>query len=158
MTSSSLSKDISVAGLIERGFSSQAGTADLLLIFPPTSVASRYGKENLGKLGGDLIPLGIASIAAFLRDKGYGVGVLDCCALGLTYDEIISVIEEKRPRIIGLSCTTYALPSALELATKIRDHFPDQLIILGGAWWCMVGMVRIVRFIKHFSNRVRFNF
>ena len=126
-------KDISVASLIERGFAPQAGTIDILLIFPPSSIAGRYGKSNLGDLGGDLIPLGIASIAAFLRDRGYGIAVLDCCALGLTEEEIIAVIDEKKPRIIGLSSTTYALPSCVKLANQVRNVFPDQLIILGGS-------------------------
>ena len=125
--------NISTEDLIERGFAPQSGIVDVLLIFPPTSVSRRYGKADLGDLGGDLIPLGIASIAAFLREKGYGVGVLDCCALGLTDEEIIAVLNDKKPRIIGLSSTTYALPSAVELAKKIRNALPNQLIILGGS-------------------------
>jgi radical SAM superfamily enzyme YgiQ (UPF0313 family) len=123
----------SLSDLVSRGFSPQSGRIDLLLIFPPTSVARRYGKESLGKLGGDLIPLGIASIAAFLREKGYGVGVLDCCALGLDDEQILSAIEKRKPRIIGISATTYALSGALELTDNIRASFPDQLIILGGS-------------------------
>ena len=125
--------NVSTEDLIERGFAPQSGVIDMLLIFPPTSVSKRYGKANLGDLGGDLIPLGIASIAAILREKGYGVGVLDCCALGLTDEEIIAVLYDKKPRIIGLSSTTYALPSTLELAKKIRNVLPNQLIVLGGS-------------------------
>ena len=52
--------NISTEDLIERGFAPQSGVVDILLIFPPTSVSRRYGKANLGDLGGDLIPLGIA--------------------------------------------------------------------------------------------------
>jgi hypothetical protein len=92
--------------LIERGFAPKDGNIDLLLIFPPTSISRRYGKADLGDLGGDLIPLGIASIAAFLREKGYGVGVLDCCALRLSDSEIVGIIKDKKPRIVGLSSTT----------------------------------------------------
>ena len=84
-------KDTTLMRLIERGISPVEGSTDILLIFPPTSIASRYGKKKLGKLGGDLIPLGIASIAAFLREHGYGVGVLDCCALGLNQTDIVSI-------------------------------------------------------------------
>ena len=130
---SSSPKGLSVASLIERGFAPQKGAIDILLIFPPSSVSRRYGKENLGNLGGDLIPLGIASIAAFLRDKGYGVGVLDCCALALTDEDIVRVVKEKQPRIVGFSSTTYLLPSSLMLSKKIRVAFPDKLIILGGS-------------------------
>jgi len=125
--------DETLMELIDRGFHAVEGQVDILLIFPPTSVANRYGKKNLGKLGGDLIPLGIASIAAFLREKGYGVGVLDCCALGLNQTDIVSIIKKTNPRIIGLSSTTYAFPSSVELAKTIRQTFPNKLILLGGS-------------------------
>jgi|TARA_Y100000310_G_scaffold280152_1_gene299673 radical SAM superfamily enzyme YgiQ (UPF0313 family) len=119
--------------LIERGFAVKDGNIEMLLIFPSTSISHRYGKADLGDLGGDLIPLGIASIAAFLREKGYGVGVLDCCALRLSNSEILDIIQDKKPRIVGLSSTTYALPSSITLANTIRKEVPDQLIILGGS-------------------------
>ena len=115
--------DETLMGLIDRGFHPVEGQTDILLIFPPTSIASRYGKKSVGKLGGDLIPLGIASIAAFLRQKGYGVGVLDCCALGLNKTDIVSIIKKTNPRIIGLSSTTYVFPSSVELAETIRQTF-----------------------------------
>ena len=67
--------------LIERGFVPQNNRIDILLINPPSSISERYGKENMDEIGGDLIPLGIASLAAYVREKGYGVGVLDCPAL-----------------------------------------------------------------------------
>ncbi len=127
------SRDVSLATLIERGFAPKDSQIEILLIFPPSSVSHRYGKANLGDLGGDLIPLGIASIAAFLRERGFGVGVLDCCALCLDYTQIVDLIKEKRPRIVGLSSTTYTLPSTIELAKRIRTAIPDQLIILGGS-------------------------
>ncbi len=126
-------EDPTLMRLIERGFAPVNGQTDILLIFPPTSIASRYGKESLGKLGGDLIPLGIASIAAFLRENGYGVGVLDCCALGLNQTDVVSIIKKIDPRIIGLSSTTYAFPSSVELAKNIRQTFPNKLILLGGS-------------------------
>ena len=69
--------------------------------------------------------MGIASIAAFLRERGYGVGVLDCCALALDDEKILAVIEERKPRVIGISATTYALSGALELTNAIRKSFPE---------------------------------
>ena len=123
----------SLLDLISRGFSPQSGQVDLLLIFPATSIATRYGKKNVGKLGGDLLPIGIASVAAYLRERGHGVGVLDSCALQLDDEEVVAVIEERKPKIIGISATTYALAGAYSLATAIRRSFPDQLIVLGGS-------------------------
>ena len=50
--------------LIERGFVPKNGKIDILFIFPPTSVAGRYGRKSLGNIGGNSIPLGIACLAA----------------------------------------------------------------------------------------------
>lgn len=138
--------DPSSSDLVDRGFATRNGQIDFLLIFPPTSMTSRYGKESLGKLGGDLIPLGIASIAGFLREKGYGVGVLDCCALGLSENSILRVIKEYRPKIIGISSTTYALQGALELSKSIRRDNPDQLIVLGGAHANVAGIETVDKY------------
>lgn len=119
--------------LVDRGFAARGGVVDILFIFPPTSTAHRYGKENLGDLGGDLPPLGIGCLAAFLREQGFGVGILDCCALGLGAEEILRIIKEREPRVIGFSSTTYALPSAIHLAKRVRTDFPEKLTVLGGA-------------------------
>ena len=133
MTKRFISETPPTSELIARGFSPQSGQVDLLLIFPATSIARRYGRKSVGKLGGDLLPIGIASVAAYLRERGHGVGVLDSCALQLNDEEVVAVIEERKPKIIGISATTYALTGAYSLATAIRKSFPDQLIILGGS-------------------------
>ena len=56
---------------INRGFAPQNKKIDILFINPPSSISERYGKEDMGEVGGDLIPLGMASLAAYIRKKGY---------------------------------------------------------------------------------------
>ena len=119
--------------LIDRGFSNNCETADILLIFPPTTVAERYGKKTTGNSGGDLPPLGIMYIAGYLRHHGYGVGFLDGCALNTSIEEIVSVIEERQPKSIGISATTFAFYKAVDLAQQIKKHYPNLLVVLGGA-------------------------
>ena len=79
--------------LINRGFAPKNGSIDIMFLFPPTSAmndyAHRYGRKDLGDLKGDLIPLGIASLAAYLIEHNFGVAVLDCIALGMTHDDIV---------------------------------------------------------------------
>ena len=58
--------DASADKLIEKGFAPQNNKIDILLINPPSLISERYGKENIGEVGGDLIPLGMASLAAYL--------------------------------------------------------------------------------------------
>ena len=126
-------KGLSTEELIERGFAPKNGHIDVLLIHPPSTIAERYGKEDMGEFGGDLIPLGIASLAGFLREKGYGVGVLDCPALRIDADKVYEIIVNKDPAIIGFSTTTYSLARAVEIGKKIRNKLPNKLIVVGGS-------------------------
>ena len=127
-------KGPSTAELIERGFAPKNGIIDILFVFPPTSIAARYGKKDIGEeiVGGNSIPLGIASLAAYIREKGYGVGVLECPGLGIDADKVHKVIKEKNPGIIAFSSTTYRLLETKKIAKKIRNDFPNKLIVLGG--------------------------
>ena len=118
---------------IERGFEPKNNKIDILFINPPSSISERYGKEDMGEVGGDLIPLGMASLAAYIREKGYGVGVLDCPTLRINNEDVYKIILERDPAIIGFSTTTYSLSRATELAKKIREKIPNKLTIIGGS-------------------------
>ena len=133
LNSKNVEKEPSTEELVERGFVPRDGKIDILFIFPPTTVAGRYGRKSIGKIGGNLIPLGIASLAAYVRDKGWGVGVLDCPGLGIEDETVHEIIKEKDPAIIAFSVTTYALLHALEIAKKIRNNFPKKLTVIGGS-------------------------
>jgi radical SAM superfamily enzyme YgiQ (UPF0313 family) len=87
----------------------------------------------MGDVGGDLIPLGIASLAAFVREKGFGVGIIDCPALKITSNEVFEIIKRKNPSIVGFSSTTYTLPRVTEIAKKIREEMPTTLTVFGGS-------------------------
>ena len=128
-----LKKESSTSELIERGFAPQNGKIDVLLINPPSSITKRYGKKNLGEIGGDLIPLGMANLAAYIREKGYGVGVIDCPTLKIDNEKVYEIILQKDPAIIGFSTTTYALSRAIELARKIKNKLPTKLTVVGGS-------------------------
>lgn len=129
----SKNKRPAVTEAINRGFHAANGAIDILFIFPPTTISDRYGKASVGEAGGDLPPLGITCMAGFLRERGFGVGILDGCALRLSYDQVLEVIKDKAPRAVGISLTTYAIPAGLDLARRIRETFPDMLLVLGGA-------------------------
>jgi len=129
---------------IERAFDPKNGIIDVLYIFPPTSIgdnfSNRYGKGDLGELGGNLIPLGIAALSAWLRQHNFGVAALDCITLNLSHDEIVQIIRDKKPKSVGISATTYALPASTTLIERLRKEFPDLLIILGGSHANVAGM------------------
>jgi radical SAM superfamily enzyme YgiQ (UPF0313 family) len=104
---------------------------DILFIYPPFTVDERYAR-SVGNVGGNLPPLGIAALAAFVREKGYKVDLLDAAALDMTPDDTISYISEKNPKIIGLSSLTATFSRTQSLAKNIKQKFPDKLILIGG--------------------------
>ena len=124
-------KKVTREELINRAFQPKDNVIDIMFLFPPTSTgidyAHRYGKKDLGDLKGDLIPLGIASLAAYLRKFEFGIAALDCIALELTHDEIVNIVRKRKPRSVGISATTYALPASTTLAERLRKEFPDLL-------------------------------
>ena len=126
--------------LIERGFAPQNGKIDILLINPPSTISERYGRKDLGEVGGDMIPLGIACLAGYLREKGFGVGVLDCPTLRIDSEKVYEIIKQKNPEIIGFSTTTYSLNRAIEIADKIRNKIPNKLTVVGGSHTNVAGI------------------
>ena len=140
--------------LIERGFAPQNGKIHVLLINPPSTISERYGRKDLGDVGGDMIPLGIACLAAYLRDKGFGVGVLDCPTLQIDSEKVYEIIKKKDPAIVGFSTTTYALSRAIEIAEKIRHKMPTKLTVVGGSHTNVAGIETANEYGKYFySNR-----
>ena len=105
---------------------------DILLIYPPLSVDERYGNRRLGKVGGNLPPLGITYIAAFLRREGFNVGLIDGPAQDTSEDDILRKIGLLNPKVIGLSAITPVFHRAVSIGQKIRQKFQDILILIGG--------------------------
>lgn len=112
---------------------------DILLIYPPLSVKERYGNRKIGQSGGHLPPLGIASIAAYLKERGYSVGLIDALALDMTDEDICQYIAIHKPKAVGLSALTSMFHRAVILATVIKERFPDVLILIGGQHATIIG-------------------
>lgn len=74
-------------------------------------------------------PLGIASLAAFLRERKHIPKILD---LAIDYKNPIKVCQEFNPDFIGFSVTTPLISRANLLAKKLKESFPSSKIIFGG--------------------------
>lgn len=92
-------------------------------------------------------PLGLAYLAAGLRDNGYEVSVLDMLAegyneeryteqfvyYGLTTESAVARIAAFKPDIIGISILFSNLAAeSFRLVEAFKRHFPDIKILLGG--------------------------
>ncbi len=109
----------------------QVNYMDLLLIYPPLSPQERYAR-NVGNTGGHLPPLGLASIAAYLRENAFSMGLLDTLALEMDNVQVIEYIKNNQPAAVGLSSITPIAHRADLLAAEIKKVFPNILLIVGG--------------------------
>lgn len=104
---------------------------DLLLIYPPISVNQRYGR-NVGKIGGLQPPLGLAYLAAYVRDKGFSVKIIDVEASVLNWQDFVELVKKGNPRVVGIGALTSILARAVDFSQEYRKIAPDVLIVIGG--------------------------
>jgi len=101
---------------------------DLILIIPQNSKAAKI----LSISAGITHPLGVAYIAAYLKQHSYSVKILDNTIEALSDQEIKKFIKQSSPRYVGLSMLTPAVNQALSIAETIKEAAPDTKIFAGG--------------------------
>jgi len=104
---------------------------NVLLIYPRISSEVIYGK--IKEVGNFQMPLGIAYIGAFLREKGFNVKILDADVLQLSDVGVLKEVKEFKPSMIGFSSTTPTIKSSIRLAKKIKKQYMNIFIVVGGA-------------------------
>ena len=75
---------------------------DILFIYPAQSVSERYGR-CVGTARGNLPPLGLAGLAAFIRSKGFTCKIIDLAAENINQKKLIRVVNKVQPEVIGFS-------------------------------------------------------
>ena len=103
----------------------------VLLIYPPITRWERYSSD-MGNAGGRQIPLGIFSIASYVRSLGHTVDVIDSEALGISARRTMEKAVAFSPDVIGLSSTTVAFHRALEVARLAKAALPRVPVVIGG--------------------------
>ena len=105
---------------------------DVLLINPPrwkiqektiSYIARRISKEE---------PMGLTSISAFLKTKGYNVRILDWNIQHLTTTLLKYYIQALKPKIIGISAITLQINKAYHIGNYIKKNFPKISLVYGG--------------------------
>jgi len=95
----------------------------IALIFPPSPYQT---KETMP-------PLGLSWLAAVLRQHGFNdVYIIDSVINKYDNAQVIKIVKEQGADLIGLSFGTQNRFYAFELARKLRESFPEKLIVAGG--------------------------
>lgn len=108
----------------------------VLLINP---IDEFVGTGSGSKIGRDyFIPLGLASIAASLREYTNQSGisldlhVIDAPTLNYDFERTISAIRDFHPDILCISVLTPSVNVATELAKRTKIIYPEVITVLGG--------------------------
>jgi len=99
--------------------------AKVILIDPKGWQGAGSGQKALPNIG-------IAYLIAALQKAGHQTGIIDLNNENLNDDKIFQFIDNFKPDIVGFSVKTATIPSARELAKKIKKYYPSLPLIIGG--------------------------
>ncbi len=100
----------------------------VLLITPPSGL----WKGSIERPWISTQPLGLAYIAAAVRQKHHNVMMLDAFSMGLSAEKIKAAVRSFRPQVVGISALTPQWPDAAAAAGLVKDESADMLIVAGG--------------------------
>lgn len=101
--------------------------SDVLLVNAPVRGAQLDQHASLG------LPLGLAYIAAVLRQHGYRPSIVDLNISGMDPARVKSIIETADPAVLGISTHTETYLGGLEFARIAKGLRPDLAVVMGGS-------------------------
>ena len=101
--------------------------SDVLLVNAPVRGAQLDRHASLG------LPLGLAYIAAVLRQHGYHPSIVDLNIDGMDPARVKRIIDREDPAILGISTHTETYLSGLEFARMAKGLKPDLPVVMGGS-------------------------
>jgi anaerobic magnesium-protoporphyrin IX monomethyl ester cyclase len=96
---------------------------NILLVNPPARQAHRRNTMVVP-------PLGLAYLAAVLRQAGYQVKIKDAFAEGMGWEEFAAYLAIEKPEILGLTSISTTIDQAFKAIRLARPHV--RTIIMGG--------------------------
>jgi len=109
---------------------------DCLLISPPIFYDD---DENIWKgINSNFPPLGLASIAGYIKERGYSVQIIDCNIVSPAVQVFEKFFIENYVnnfsdiKIIGLTAMTCTIKKAYKIAEICKHFYPGAVIVFGG--------------------------
>jgi radical SAM superfamily enzyme YgiQ (UPF0313 family) len=104
----------------------------ILLVVPPGLDGNYITKYHASSfLNFTAPPLGLAYIAAVLENSGYNPQILDCKALGLTFQDYRRFVKRMNPDFVGIQVLTVNIYDALQTAQISKEEGVD-VVSFGG--------------------------
>ena len=84
--------------------------------------------------GEESVPgMGMLTLAAVAREKGYEVHLVDAKAQGAPLEDVVGRITDLKPDYLGISATTVSVTNGARIAKAVKGELPKVTTILGGA-------------------------
>lgn len=105
---------------------------DVLLINPPSAFSSYKGTKVSVYV--QVYPvLSLACLAAMLRQENFSVSILDLGIEGRPFEVLDSTLDELKPRIVGVTCTTPLYFEATEVGRRVKEKLGNEVTtVIGG--------------------------
>ena len=104
----------------------------IVLIDPPVSHTQLYGDWDLSALETRCPPLGLLSLAGFIREHGHEALILDLVSQNGSVEDAVGFVAREDPRVVGLSARTVNIHGAAHLAERLRAGGFEGPIVVGG--------------------------
>jgi anaerobic magnesium-protoporphyrin IX monomethyl ester cyclase len=99
----------------------------ITLLNPPAADVEWFGdKANFES------PLGLAMLAAYVRQYGHQPTIIDVAAERLSLEDIWARVAEDKPALVGITANTVMMPPATWIAALLQARMPEALVVLGG--------------------------
>lgn len=99
----------------------------IAFINPPAADVHLFGqKANFES------PLGLAMLAAYVRQHGHEPVIIDSAAEELSEEQTVERVARLGAQVVGITANTVMMPPATKMAVLLQKHVPDTLVVLGG--------------------------
>lgn len=75
---------------------------------------------------------GICWLAAVAREDGFKVEIIDAEALRISNDEVIEILKQKKPKIVGIYACTPQIYDAHDICEEVKRFAPNTITLIGG--------------------------
>ncbi|HTY45550.1 MAG TPA: radical SAM protein [Patescibacteria group bacterium] len=102
----------------------------VLLINPPVHIEQIYGKYS--ELAAFQPPVGLCSLAGYLRKFEYDVRILDAAVSGLSVSDTVRHVAAQEADLVGISANTANISIVAHLAAELKKTGVPSKIAVGG--------------------------
>ncbi len=103
---------------------------DVLFVIPP--FPEIYSSKAIETPEYSAPPLGVAYIAAVLKNKNYNVSIFDMHINALYAEDIIKEYKKSKPKVVAITATTPTFPNALRIAKLLKAWNNETIVLMGG--------------------------